>query len=212
MASETNTGLSNSMGMLILLPQRTYRIVVATFEIWVLVRRKLPWRLPTDLKFFKGITGTTSDPLQKRMLLLWEERLGKAPLATIGSLAYGLSIENVFVIGGGEIFRDSLNARGCDAIHITEIETDIECDTFAPAIDTWMTGQALVLWPQIWLPDEIQFLESFPFLQLRKFSGEVLLKNSCGSSVDQQVLRSYKRRAFIFGMAMHPEIILIVLA
>jgi dihydrofolate reductase/thymidylate synthase len=29
-----------------------------------------------------------------------------------------------------------LNAPGCDAIHITEIETDFDCDTFIPAIDT----------------------------------------------------------------------------
>lgn len=32
--------------------------------------------------------------------------------------------------------RESLNAAGCDAIHITEIETSIECDTFMPAIDS----------------------------------------------------------------------------
>ena len=29
-----------------------------------------------------------------------------------------------------------MNAPGCDAIHITEIETDFDCDTFIPAIDT----------------------------------------------------------------------------
>ncbi|PWA80197.1 bifunctional dihydrofolate reductase-thymidylate synthase [Artemisia annua] len=39
------------------------------------------------------------------------------------------------VIGGGQILRDSLNAPGCDAIHITEIDSDIDCDTFIPAID-----------------------------------------------------------------------------
>lgn len=32
--------------------------------------------------------------------------------------------------------RESLNAPGCDAIHITEIDADIECDTFIPAIDS----------------------------------------------------------------------------
>ncbi|KAL5559812.1 hypothetical protein UlMin_036023, partial [Ulmus minor] len=33
------------------------------------------------------------------------------------------------------VYREALNAPGCDAIHITEIETSIECDTFIPAID-----------------------------------------------------------------------------
>ena len=33
-------------------------------------------------------------------------------------------------------YREALNAPGCDAIHITEIETSFECDTFIPAIDS----------------------------------------------------------------------------
>ncbi|KAL5554667.1 hypothetical protein UlMin_042068 [Ulmus minor] len=47
-----------------------------------------------------------------------------------------LSIEKVFVIGGGKILREALNATGCDAIHTTKIETSIECDTFIPTIDS----------------------------------------------------------------------------
>jgi dihydrofolate reductase/thymidylate synthase len=34
------------------------------------------------------------------------------------------------------IYREALNAPGCDAIHLTEIETSIECDTFIPAVDS----------------------------------------------------------------------------
>lgn len=33
------------------------------------------------------------------------------------------------------VYRESLNAPGCDAIHITEIDTSFDCDTFMPAID-----------------------------------------------------------------------------
>lgn len=32
--------------------------------------------------------------------------------------------------------RHTLNAPGCDAIHITEIETSIDCDTYMAAIDS----------------------------------------------------------------------------
>lgn len=34
------------------------------------------------------------------------------------------------------ICREALNRSSCDAIHLTEIDTSIECDTFIPAIDT----------------------------------------------------------------------------
>ncbi|KAL5055476.1 hypothetical protein RYX36_036158 [Vicia faba] len=48
---------------------------------------------------------------------------------------YCLSIEKVFLTGGGEIFREALHGPGCEAIHITEIEASIECDTFMPRVD-----------------------------------------------------------------------------
>lgn len=57
-------------------------------------------------------------------------------LELLAASPYCLSIEKVFVIGGGQILREALNAPGCDAIHITEIETSFECDTFIPAIDS----------------------------------------------------------------------------
>lgn len=34
------------------------------------------------------------------------------------------------------MYRETINAPSCDAIHITEIETTIACDTFIPTIDT----------------------------------------------------------------------------
>lgn len=33
------------------------------------------------------------------------------------------------------MYRDALNAPECEAIHITEIHTSFECDTFMPPID-----------------------------------------------------------------------------
>ena len=32
-------------------------------------------------------------------------------------------------------YRETLNGPQCDAIHITEIQTSFDCDTFIPAID-----------------------------------------------------------------------------
>ncbi|MBA0766422.1 hypothetical protein Gotri_015467 [Gossypium trilobum] len=167
-------GNSNGNGNVQPEPRRTYQTFVAATKDWGIGKDgKLPWKLPSDLKFFKDVTLTTSDSGKKNAVIMgrktWESiplqyrplpgrlnvvltRSGSFDIATAenvvicGSMTsalellaaspYCLSIEKVFVIGGGQIFRESLNAAGCDAIHITEIETSIECDTFMPAIDS----------------------------------------------------------------------------
>lgn len=154
-------------------PWRTYQVVVAaTHNMGIGKDGKLPWKLPSDLKFFKELTMTTSDPGKKNAVVMgrktWESipleyrplpgrlnvvltRSGSFDIATAdnvvicGSISsalkllaespYSLSIEKVFVIGGGQILREALNGPECAAIHITEIETCIECDTFIPTID-----------------------------------------------------------------------------
>ncbi|MED6208168.1 hypothetical protein PIB30_042621 [Stylosanthes scabra] len=176
MASIPN-GNGNSNGNVSLqpdLPRRSYQaIVAATRDMGISKDGKMPWNLPTDLKFFQEITTTTSDPGKKNAVVMgrktWESippekrplsgrlnvvltRSGSFDIATAenvvicGSLSsamellaaspYCLSIEKVFLTGGGEIFREALNAPGCEAVHITEIEESIECDTFMLRIDT----------------------------------------------------------------------------
>lgn len=123
--------------------QRTYQVVVAaTKEMGIGKDGKLPWRLPTDLKFFKEITTTTSEPGKKNAIVMgrktWESiplhfrplpgrlnvvltRSGTFDIAAAenvvicGSMSsalellaaspYHTSIEKIFVIGGGEIYR-----------------------------------------------------------------------------------------------------------
>ncbi|KAK9270478.1 hypothetical protein L1049_026058 [Liquidambar formosana] len=174
MAGDTSASLPNGDMNIHPDPQRTYQVVVAaTCDMGIGKDGKLPWRLPSDLKFFKELTMTTSDPGKKNAVVMgrktWESiplefrplcgrlnvvltRSGSFDIATAenvvicGSMPsalellaespYCLSIEKVFVIGGGQILRESLNAPECDAIHITEIETSIECDTFIPTIDS----------------------------------------------------------------------------
>ncbi|KAI7734661.1 hypothetical protein M8C21_019403 [Ambrosia artemisiifolia] len=170
MAGETVLGSCNGT---VIIPQRTYQVVVAaTRAMGIGKDGKLPWKLPSDLKFFKDVTMTTSDPAKKNAVIMgrktWESiplehrplpgrlsvvltRSGSFDIATaenvlmcgsmisalelLASSPYCLSIERVFVIGGGEILRETLNGPGCEAIHITEIETNIDCDTFIPPID-----------------------------------------------------------------------------
>ncbi|XP_021672000.2 bifunctional dihydrofolate reductase-thymidylate synthase isoform X2 [Hevea brasiliensis] len=166
---------------------RSYEVVVAaTHDMGIGKDGKLPWSLPSDLKFFKELTLSTSNPGKKNAVIMgrktWESipfryrplpgRLnvvltrsgsfditaaknvvicGSIPsaLELLAEAPYSFSIERVFVIGGGQILRETINAPGCDAIHITEIETSIECDTFIPAIDSslfhlWYSSLPLV--------------------------------------------------------------------
>ncbi|GFY89710.1 thymidylate synthase 1 [Actinidia rufa] len=173
MAGDTLVNVSNGNLNTKSDPKRTYQVVVAaTQNMGIGKDGKLPWRLPSDIKFFKDVTLTTLDPAKKNAVIMgrktWESipleyrplsgrlnvvltRSGSFDIATAenvvicGSIAsslellaaspYCLSIEKVFVIGGGQILREALNAPGCDAIHVTEIGTCIECDTFIPSID-----------------------------------------------------------------------------
>lgn len=127
-------------------PRRTYQVVVAATENMGIGKDgKLPWRMPSDLKFFKNITSRTSDRGRRNAVLMgrktWESipaehrplpgrlnvvltRSGSFDIATVenviicGSITsalellaaspYCLSIEKVFVIGGGEILRCAL--------------------------------------------------------------------------------------------------------
>lgn len=124
-------------------PMRTFQVVVAaTSAMGIGKDGKLPWKLPSDLKFFKEVTSHTSVPSKKNAIIMgrrtWESipnkiqplpgRLnvvlswsGSFDIATMenvvmcGSLhsalqmlaapPYALSIETVFVIGGGQVFR-----------------------------------------------------------------------------------------------------------
>lgn len=166
---------------------RRYQVVVAaTREMGIGKDGKLPWRLPSDLKFFRELTLTTSDPLKKNAVVMgrrtWDSipleyrplpgrlnvvltrsgssnsesgenvvvcRSVSAALQLLAKASYCVTIEKVFVIGGGQILRETLNAPGCEAIHITEIGTSIDCDTFIPPIDfscfkPWYSSAPLV--------------------------------------------------------------------
>ncbi|KAI3887175.1 hypothetical protein MKW92_016768 [Papaver armeniacum] len=143
---------------------------------------KLPWRLPSDLKFFKEVTMGSSDPSKKNAVVMGQKTWESIPMeyrllpgclnvvltcsvsfdiataenviscssmaSTLELLAaspYCLSIEKFFGYRRWSRLREALNAPGCDAIHLTEIETNIECDTFIPPVDSALQAKALAL-------------------------------------------------------------------
>ncbi|GMP51198.1 hypothetical protein CsSME_00017529 [Camellia sinensis var. sinensis] len=142
MAGDTLVNVPNGILNTIPDPQRTYQVVVAatqnmgidpvkknavimgrkTWESIPLEHRPLPGRLNVVL------TRSGSFDIATAENAVICGCMGSA-LELLAASPYCLSIEKVFVIGGGQILREALNAPGCDAIHITEI------DTFIPAVD-----------------------------------------------------------------------------
>jgi dihydrofolate reductase len=118
---------------------------------------EIPWYLQEDFKFFKKTTlghhiimgrktfDSIGKPLPKRRNIVLTRNpffLAAGVLAT-DDLTEALQIaetegaEQVFIIGGGTIYEQSLPL--CDAIYYTEVATTVSGDTFFPKLDpeTW---------------------------------------------------------------------------
>jgi len=114
----------------------------------------LLWRLPDDFKFFKTVTldhfvilgRKTFDSLpgllpRRTFVIITRQKDYQAPEGhfVVHSLEEAFALcqvqkqEEVFVIGGGVIYTESLEKGLIDKMHITEVATKIEgADTFFP--------------------------------------------------------------------------------
>lgn len=55
--------------------------------------------------------------------------------AALGRLAQLSGRGAVFVIGGGEVFREAIALPQCRGVHLTRVRGVFECDTFFPELD-----------------------------------------------------------------------------
>ncbi len=117
----------------------------------------LPWRLPSDLKRFKALTmgkpvimgrrtwASIGRPLPGRpnIVVTRDSSFVADGAAVVGSVAEAialgrlearrLGVDDVCIIGGGEIYRQTID--DADLIHVTEVGADIDGDTRFPEID-----------------------------------------------------------------------------
>ncbi|MBF0571908.1 MAG: dihydrofolate reductase [Candidatus Omnitrophica bacterium] len=127
----------------------------------------LPWNLLSDLKHFKEITTSVSDPSKKNAVIMGRKTWESLPLKfrplqgrvnlvlTKGgksgipsgvlcsqSLDDALSqlsscnIENIFVIGGAQIYAQSINHPSCEKLYVTHVRGEYGCDAFFPPISS----------------------------------------------------------------------------
>jgi dihydrofolate reductase len=142
-------------------------LIVAVSQNGVIGRDgDMPWRLSSDLKRFKALTlgkpvvmgrkcfQSIGRPLPGRpnIVVTRDRAFTAAGVEVVRSLDEGLAlaekravalgVQEVCVIGGGEIYRQAMDL--VDVLHVTHIEAVIEGDTTFPAIDPeiWKAGEA----------------------------------------------------------------------
>ncbi len=113
----------------------------------------IPWYLPADLKYFKKITTghhivmgrkcyeSIGRPLPKRTNVVVTRNpffiatgcLVTHNVAEAVQLAEANGEEEVFIIGGGQIYEIAL--PHVDRIYLTEVDLEVEGDIFFPEID-----------------------------------------------------------------------------
>jgi dihydrofolate reductase len=112
---------------------------------------QLLWHLPDDFKRFKNITSGSyiimgrktfesfPKPLPNRthVIISRQKEYHFADCTVVNSLEEAIKAcpenEEVFIIGGGEIYRQSIEIA--DKIDITRVHHTFEADTFFPEID-----------------------------------------------------------------------------
>lgn len=117
----------------------------------------LPWRLSSDLKYFKEITmgkpmimgrktfQSIGRPLPGRLNIVVSRQDGfaaegavvvadvESALETAHAEARAKGVGEICVIGGGEIYRQTLDLA--DRIYLTQVHTDADGDTHFPDLD-----------------------------------------------------------------------------
>src|SRR5699024_5195302 len=113
----------------------------------------MPWHLPNDLKYFKEETmnnvvvmgrktyESIGKPLPNRKSVVISRQALDLPdevtvindLEQIKDIAAQYEDKNVFIIGGAEIYKQTLHMA--DRLFITKINQTFEADAFFPEID-----------------------------------------------------------------------------
>ncbi|SHI91074.1 dihydrofolate reductase [Hymenobacter daecheongensis DSM 21074] len=127
-------------------------LVVAAAQNGVIGRdNQLIWHLPADLKHFKQLTTghpiimgrrtfeAIGKPLPYRTNIIvtrqaeWQQPGCEVAHSVPGALELARTFdENIFVIGGGEIYRQALPAA--DVVYLTEVHHDFEGDATFPEL------------------------------------------------------------------------------
>lgn len=132
------------------MPSQLTLIVAIDANNGIGIDNKLPWHLPEDLAHFKRTTSghpiimgrktfdSIGRPLPNRRNIVitrnpdWKHD-GVEAVTSIAAAKALVGNAPAFIIGGGQIFSDTL--AEADRLIVTKIEKTFDCDAFFPAID-----------------------------------------------------------------------------
>jgi len=129
---------------------------------------QLLWSLPNDMKFFKSTTwampvvmgrktyASMGKPLQGRLNIVITRQMDwqAEGIVVVHSLTEAILVaeaahyKEVFVIGGGEIYREAFPLA--QRIYLTRVEVELPGDTFFPVLDP---AEWHLQWQQSCSPD-----------------------------------------------------------
>lgn len=129
-------------------------VVAASTNNAIGKNNQLMWNLPNDMKFFKNVTWampvlmgrktfeSLGKPLQGRLNIVITRQTGWQPDGTVVvhslqdaiKAAKTADYREAFIIGGGEIFKESMPVA--DKIYLTRVDAELEGDAFFPVIDS----------------------------------------------------------------------------
>ncbi len=130
-------------------------IVAASTNNAIGKNNQLLWHLPNDMKFFKNTTwampiimgrktfeSLAGKPLNGRLNIVITKQVGLVieGVSVVNSLASAIEIallndyKEVFVIGGGEIYKAAMPIA--NKIYLTRVDTIVDADTFFPELET----------------------------------------------------------------------------
>lgn len=144
----------------------------------------LPWHLPDDLRHFKRLTvdhtvimgRKTFDEIRRplanrRNVVVSRNPAFRPPGVTVvpsleEALALGATEREVFVIGGGEIYRAAL--PHADRIYLTVVHADVAGDTWFPPFEN---ADGWVLESEDWHPADHRHAHAFTFRTYQRVPG-----------------------------------------
>ncbi|MFZ1529229.1 MAG: dihydrofolate reductase [Ferruginibacter sp.] len=128
-------------------------IVAAALNNAIGKNNQLLWHLPNDMKFFKNTTWgmvvimgrktfeSVGKPLPGRLniVISGQDGWNAAGVSVAKSLQDAIAMaeagnfKEIFIIGGGEIYRQAMPLAQC--IYLTRVQTEPAADTYFPEID-----------------------------------------------------------------------------
>ena len=158
------------------------------------IDNKIPWHLPVDMAYFKKTTTTATKGKQNAVIMgrkTWESIpekfrplpdrvnivLSKSVQSIDGALVadsldtalqqceINVAIDQVFVIGGSQIYDLALQHKDCDTLYVTKVFRTFDCDAYfseyKPMFEctytsnTWVTSNGNCVFFQYKKPEKL---------------------------------------------------------